>query len=310
MNELPRITLITLVKNAANTIERTLQSISVQTYPNIEYIVLDAASTDGTVEIIRRYEKHITYFHSKPDKGSYDAAEQALKLVTGDIFGYVAGDDWLSANAAQIIVDLYKNAPTARIFSFGMLEYQQYESDRFYPIAYHNMPSQPHFSLKDSIFSHGSSFFYHKDLIKDQMFYKTDRYPKYADKELYVRLGLMNLPRAHTPEILYFFRRHASSVSSNGSRQSICNVLQEHSAIAEDLLSSTHILPEQRKQIQHWYCFVQLRHLYFMIRLGKYRQALQTTAFLLRNHLLLMVTGMTSLKAPSGYKFKIMRKLT
>ncbi len=92
---LPLYTLITIVRNAAGTIEKTLRSVERQTYPAIEYIVVDAASTDGTVEILRRYEHLISHWCSEPDKGHADGQNKGVTLAKGDFIGFVYADDWL-----------------------------------------------------------------------------------------------------------------------------------------------------------------------------------------------------------------------
>jgi len=69
----PRISIITVVFNAADSIEETLLSVLGQTWKNIEYLVIDGGSTDGTIDIIEKYREHIHYWISEPDKGIFDA---------------------------------------------------------------------------------------------------------------------------------------------------------------------------------------------------------------------------------------------
>lgn len=73
MNNNPIISIITISYNAVKDIESTILSVLNQTYPNIEYIIIDGGSTDGTLDIIKKYEDKITYWVSEPDKGIYDA---------------------------------------------------------------------------------------------------------------------------------------------------------------------------------------------------------------------------------------------
>ena len=88
-----RISIITVSFNAVKTIEQTIKSVITQSYENIEYLIIDGQSTDGTGEIIQKYENTIDYFVSEPDEGIYDAMNQAVKHASGEyIFFLNCGD--------------------------------------------------------------------------------------------------------------------------------------------------------------------------------------------------------------------------
>ena len=102
----PRFSIITVSYNRENTIERTLKSILSQSYQDYEYIVIDGASKDGTVEIIKRYEplfQRRMKWVSEPDKGIYDAMNKGIMLATGAIVGLVNSDDWLEFDALESV---------------------------------------------------------------------------------------------------------------------------------------------------------------------------------------------------------------
>ena len=103
----PTFSIITITFNAVHWIEQTILNVLGQSYPNIEYIVIDGGSTDGTVDIIKRYESSITYWVSEPDKGIYDAMNKGIKQATGDYVWFVnAGDSLSSLGILQEIVSL------------------------------------------------------------------------------------------------------------------------------------------------------------------------------------------------------------
>lgn len=90
-----KVSLITVCRNAADVINGTLNSVLVQDHPNIEVIVIDGASTDGTQDVVAAHRDRLTHFVSEPDKGIYDAMNKGLDRATGDIIGFVNAGDLL-----------------------------------------------------------------------------------------------------------------------------------------------------------------------------------------------------------------------
>lgn len=88
-----KITIITAVYNRVNEIEQCITSVINQTYDDVEYIVIDGGSTDGTVDVIKKYNDKISYWCSEPDKGIYDAWNKGLSHATGDYINFVGSDD-------------------------------------------------------------------------------------------------------------------------------------------------------------------------------------------------------------------------
>jgi len=110
----PTLSVITVVYNNAADIERTLLSVISQTYPNIEYIVIDGASTDGTLQIIEKYTNKIAKLISEPDKGIYDAMNKGLALATGDYVIFMnSADEFYSA---ETVANVFATAPDADIY--------------------------------------------------------------------------------------------------------------------------------------------------------------------------------------------------
>ena len=98
--------IITVAYNASQWLERTIQSVISQSYSNIEYIIIDGNSTDGTLELVKKYQPSITRCISEPDNGLYDAMNKGLKLATGDYIWFLnAGDTLYSENTIQEIVN-------------------------------------------------------------------------------------------------------------------------------------------------------------------------------------------------------------
>ena len=115
-NSTPLVSIITVVYNGEKYLEQTIQSVINQTYKNIEYIIIDGRSTDGTLNIIKQYEKHISYWVSEPDKGLYDAMNKGIGIAKGELIGMINSDDWYENEAVEIMVEAYKNNPDKHIF--------------------------------------------------------------------------------------------------------------------------------------------------------------------------------------------------
>lgn len=104
MDNQSKISIITVCYNAITCIEKTILSVINQTYDNIEYIIIDGGSTDGTIDIIKKYENYISYWISEPDKGIYDAMNKGIKLSTGNWINLMnAGDVFTEENVLKKI---------------------------------------------------------------------------------------------------------------------------------------------------------------------------------------------------------------
>lgn len=120
----PKLTVITIVYNNVRDIERTVLSVLNQTYPNIEYLVIDGASTDGTLEILKKYEGRLAKLISEKDKGIYDAMNKGLTLASGDYILFMNSGDELYAS--DTVENVFASAPDADIY-YG--ETEMYDED-------------------------------------------------------------------------------------------------------------------------------------------------------------------------------------
>ncbi len=104
-----KVSIITVVFNGEDTIERTIKSVLKQTYPEIEYIIIDGQSTDQTMQIVKQYQKQISQIVSEPDQGIYDAMNKGLDLASGDVIYFLNADDFLiDQQAVEKVVDLFE----------------------------------------------------------------------------------------------------------------------------------------------------------------------------------------------------------
>ena len=215
--EKPLISVITVVFNGAETLRDTIESVAMQSYENVEYIVLDGGSTDGTVEILQQYNHQLAYWRSEKDGGIYDAMNKGIDLATGDYIGMLNADDlFADKDVLQNIVDKFQQTSADAVFSCLNIVAQQNVQKiiRKYRVAKLNstllrigvMPAHPTFYCKKSCYQQAG-------------FYKTD-YKIAADFEMLARLCLkQQISWAFLDKVTVTMR--AGGVSTRGLKASI-----------------------------------------------------------------------------------------
>jgi glycosyltransferase involved in cell wall biosynthesis len=124
MQDFPRISIVTPSYNQGHFLEQTIQSVLSQGYPNLEYIIIDGASTDGSLDIIKRYENRLAYWCSEKDRGHYDAVNKGFSKSTGEILGWINSDDiyfpWTLFSVAEIMAQLPEVDWLSTLFAAGV----------------------------------------------------------------------------------------------------------------------------------------------------------------------------------------------
>jgi len=156
-----KISIITVTYNSIKTLEETLNSVKYQTYPNIEHIIIDGASTDGSYELCKLYP-HICYLVSEKDSGMYDALNKGIRVATGDVIGLLNSDDTFTNNKIieQIAIEFYNNSAIDAII--GDVNFvsknkiiRHYSSSGWTPskFKFGIMPPHPSFYCKKELFN-------------------------------------------------------------------------------------------------------------------------------------------------------------
>ena len=157
------VSIITVCFNSEKTIRDTVESVLSQNYPEIEYIVIDGASTDGTVEVLNEYGEGISRVISEPDRGIYDAMNKGISLASGEVIGILNSDDvYLNSSAVSELIGAMTAACTDSVFADLLVVDQDdlsivkryYDSSFFKPsrFRYGWMPAHPTFFVKKSVY--------------------------------------------------------------------------------------------------------------------------------------------------------------
>jgi glycosyltransferase involved in cell wall biosynthesis len=302
----PLITLITVVRNGAAHIEHALQSVQAQGYPNLRYIVMDGASTDGTQAIVERYRPLLHTFISRPDKGAYDATQQAFALAEGDIVGLLHADDWLAPDALSTLAQMHADDPLAEIFCFAMQEHRQQPDGGTRPTRIFRDPPGKRFGLSDALYCHGVNRFYSGETIRRFGQFNNARYVQMADRDMYMRMGEAGLRKAWTDKVLYHFLVHPQSNSTGGDLGKTIYFLKETAQIAQDWLAREtppgSQLATRNSHLINWYCFNQLRVSYFLLKAGRVREMLGLLRALFTRYPLRTMRNILCWKMPKAYR--------
>lgn len=105
----PKITIVTPTFNRVHYLEDTILSVLNQNYPNLEYIIIDGGSTDGSIDIIKKYESYLAYWISEPDEGFYHAIQKGFNKSKGDIMAWLNSDDKYHPGALKIVSEVFSD---------------------------------------------------------------------------------------------------------------------------------------------------------------------------------------------------------
>jgi len=154
-----KISIITVVLNNKPYIEDCINSVLGQSYKNIDYIIVDGGSTDGTVDVIRKYERHLSHWLSEKDRGIYEAMNKGIKLATGEVVGILNSDDYYeNGDVIAAVAEEFHKQEVASVFADLVyvkrddtsVVVRYYDSSFFSPekFAYGWMPAHPTFFVK------------------------------------------------------------------------------------------------------------------------------------------------------------------
>lgn len=221
---LPTVTIVTPSYNQAPFLEATIRSVLAQDYPNIEYIIMDGGSTDGSREIIRRYAHRLDGWVSEPDGGQSDAVNKGFARASGEIFYWLNSDDLVMPSAVRIAVAcLLSNPHIGMVFGDRLIIDAK---DNVLGVSEH--PSFRKAEMKYNLTLPQETAFFRRRCFEEAG--GLDERLRYCmDYDLWVRMS-RRIPVLHIPFILGAYRAHEKAKSSNprAMRTEITEVTQRH----------------------------------------------------------------------------------
>jgi glycosyltransferase involved in cell wall biosynthesis len=206
-----KVSIITVSFNSAKTIAETIESVLSQDFPQIEYIIVDGGSQDGTVEIIKQYQDRIDHWVSEKDSGMYDAMNKGIALATGDVIGILNSDDvYMNTHVVTELMELMQAKRAQVVFADLILVDQDhpqkvlryYDSGHFHPnkFKYGWMPAHPTVFVKRELYEAVGKF--------------STTYQIAADYEMLIRiLAIQRARYAYLPKPIVRMRSGGASTA-------------------------------------------------------------------------------------------------
>ena len=214
--QLPRITIVTPSFNQAKYLPETIESILSQDYPNLEYIVIDGGSTDGSVDIIKKYESRLSYWVSEKDNGQSDAIMKGFERSTGELFAWVNSDDVLFPGCLHRIASTYIGQGQPDIIHSDVA----YLNSEGRIIRFVRTPAQNLFLCSRGVWYAQAPAVFFKSRLFRQTGGLNRNYHLSMDFDIWVRMMKAGALAAHVPHYLGGFRWHKSSKTVQFSEQS------------------------------------------------------------------------------------------
>lgn len=246
-----KVSIITVVYNRAKTIERAIQSVLNQSYKSIEYIIIDGASKDGTMQVVNQYRDQIAVIVSEKDKGMYDALNKGIQAATGDLIGILhADDEFASVHEIEKIVAHLQQHPSLDAV-YGDVGFVREDEPNKIVRYYSSAIFKPALFVRGFMPAHPTFFCYKKHFEQYGM-YRTDL-DIAADFDLLVRfLYKQNLKTAYLPGMMV--RMNLGGKSTSGIRSTL-KINQE----------IKQILTEQQLPASYWRLYAR-----YLIKLQEY----------------------------------------
>lgn len=246
----PVISVIVFVLNAVNTIEKALQSVTAGRQPPVELLVMDGGSNDGTVEIIKRYERRITFWRSRPDGNASNAVNEGVRRATGEIICLLPADDWIEPGGLDLVRNAFAGDPDLDVLSCGTRIVSIGEGGELCIEAEFLSPSKLEFRL-ENVLRHPltAARFVRRGLFLEVGDYDST-FGSSNDLDFLIRV-LRREPRSGVlPELVYNYRCHPGSQTISGKPRAVIAMMRNNIRVAEHHLASVDTSPRYRAALR------------------------------------------------------------
>ena len=246
----PRITVITPVLNRADMIETAIESVQAQDYPDVEHIVMDGGSTDGTLERLTRHS-HLKVV-SEPDRGSHHAMNKGIALATGSIIGFLNSDDAYASGifhvVARHIAERRGVAVTGKCFLSSLITGLGSAADA--ELCHAEVPDW--YFLETLYATPGFNSYFFARHVLAELRGVDECYDIAADRDFLIRMILAHYQPTFLDLPGYCYRRHEGSRTLGGQSQTGERILAEHRTIATRHLTVSALSVEKRRALLQW----------------------------------------------------------
>jgi len=274
----PRISVIIPVRNSVNTIGKALQSVCDQDYPNLELMVLDAVSDDGTIDVIKSFESKITHFRSHKDDGANDCYNEGITKATGSIIGLLNADDWYEPGILKQVGQAYAADPTLDVVTTQAQVWKEDDSGALVLMKHFSGKS---LNLSPTGTPMPNARFWNKTLFDRMGLFVVRNHLGQrmiaSDLEFLIRISQHALKNHIIPKVGYHYLMHSGSITFAGDPARDKQMYLERAHIAETYLSSPQ-LTKYRARLKRWQRRGSTRNFYWLMAAKDYSGAWQQAA--------------------------------